>query len=170
MASNEIKEELILADISKGRGHWVHGRESMAGRLQNWELCAGAQLTHTCFSFLQIHFILFYFIFMCVGCLYGCVCTCIRYPQRPEEGVISGVGITAVSHLIWVLGTELWSFGRTASALNHWAVSAASAFSFLFSPEPQPHGWCYPHSGWVFPLQLSRSGNPVIDKAWALFP
>lgn len=42
-----------------------------------------------------------------------------RYPQRPEEGVISGVGIIAVSQVIWVLGTEFWSFGRTSGALNH---------------------------------------------------
>lgn len=82
-----------------------------------------------------------------MGCLYVCVCTCMQIPQQPEEGVISGVGITVVSHLIWVLGPELGSFGRTASALNHWPICAAPAFSFLFSPGPQPHGWCHPHSG-----------------------
>lgn len=35
MASNKIKKGLILAHISKGRGHLVHGGESMAGQHQN---------------------------------------------------------------------------------------------------------------------------------------
>ena len=44
-----------------------------------------------------------------------------RYPQRPEEGVIAGWLWAA----LWALGTEPWSSGRATSALNHWAISPA---------------------------------------------
>jgi hypothetical protein len=33
---------------------------------------------------------------------------------------------------MWVLGIELGSSGRAASALNHWAISTALVFYFLF--------------------------------------
>lgn len=32
-----------------------------------------------------------------------------------------------------------------------------------FSPGPQPMEWCCPHSGWIFPLELSLSGNVLTD-------
>lgn len=41
---------------------------------------------------------------------------------------------------------------------------------FLFSPGPQPIGWCYPHSGSVVPSQLplSRDSLPTRDSLASL--
>jgi hypothetical protein len=33
---------------------------------------------------------------------------------------------------MWLLGFELWTFGRAVSALNHWAISPAPQTDFLF--------------------------------------
>lgn len=35
--------------------------------------------------------------------------------------------------------------------------------SFVLSPGPQPSGSCHPHTGWVFPLELSLSGDSFIS-------
>jgi hypothetical protein len=40
------------------------------------------------------------------------------YPLKLEQQAV-------VNHPTWLLRTELWSSGRTASALNHWFVSLA---------------------------------------------
>ena len=64
---------------------------------------------------------------MCV-CLSAHVCACVgvyaherRIQQRPEEGIRSP-GASVTDCPVWVLGTELRSSGRAASALNHWAI------------------------------------------------
>lgn len=41
-----------------------------------------------------------------------------RYPERPEKGTRLSEAELA-SHFMWMLGTELQSFGRAARALNH---------------------------------------------------
>lgn len=49
----------------------------------------------------------------------------------------------------WREGDECW-----CSCLFH--------FFFVFSLGPQHMGWCYPHSGWVFPPEVS--GNPLRNR------
>lgn len=54
-----------------------------------------------------------------------------------------------------------------------WRVKNTGAqqlmFLILFSLGPQPMGWCQPHSGWVFPLQLKVSRNTPVDTP-TVFP
>lgn len=47
-----------------------------------------------------------------------------RYPQHPKRGVRSS-GTGAIGCLVLLLGSELQSSGRTAGALNCWAISLA---------------------------------------------
>lgn len=39
-----------------------------------------------------------------------------------------------------------------------------------FYSEPQPMGWCRPHSGWVFPPRFNLSGNILTDTFRVVFP
>ena len=76
---------------------------------------------------LELCFVLFQntFIFGCVcvlqvPCVYcRCLCVYCRFP-----------GAIALSHLLWVLGSQLQSSAKTASALNCWAISLAPDRSF----------------------------------------
>lgn len=57
-----------------------------------------------------------------------CVCVCI------SEGTLECQELelqAVVSHVIRVLGTELWSSGRAASTTNHWANSPALLWFFF---------------------------------------
>lgn len=59
-----------------------------------------------------------------------------RWPETLDS---SGNGVRSnVSSLMLVLGTELKSFGKTASTLNHWTISLALSnfFRKLFSQVP----------------------------------
>lgn len=147
MASNKIKEGLILAHISKGRGHWVHGGESMAGQhLELRAVCWCSTHTHMLLIPSDSSYFVFYVCWMFIW-----LCAHMHADTHSgQKRVSSGVGIPAVGHLIWMLGTELWSLRRTAGDLNHWALSAASVLSFLFSPGPQP----------TFRVGLSSSVKP----------
>lgn len=52
--------------------------------------------------------------------------------------------------------------GHTTSTVRKQRTANAGAqhtFFFFFSPEFQPMGWCCPHLGWVFQLQLTYSKN-----------
>lgn len=95
MTSNSLKEGVVLAHISERRmEEKAEGRAPEAERAASW--CSA--YTRSSHSF---RLNLFYYV-----CMFGCAHAC-RYPQRPEEGVISAVGAAVVSHLVWVLGTEL---------------------------------------------------------------
>lgn len=56
---------------------------------------------------------------MCVHCMHT------WWPQRPEDPLSSGIGVTDGYELaaLWVLGVKLSSSGRSAGALNHWPIS-----------------------------------------------
>jgi hypothetical protein len=58
---------------------------------------------------------------MCVHCMHT------WWPQRPEDPLSSGIGVTDGYELaaLWVLGVKLSSSGRSAGALNHWPISPA---------------------------------------------
>lgn len=71
----------------------------------------------------------FYFI------LYAFVCFCMhqwRYPWMPGARATGSCELQAVvSHVIRVLGTELWSSGRAANTTNHWANSPELLWFFF---------------------------------------
>lgn len=125
----------------------------------NWELSAGAQLTHTCFSFLRIHFILFS---MCVGCLYGCVHTCMQIPTAPRRGCHLELEfqLWATWFGCWDLSSGPWEEQQVLLITELFLQPLFSPFYLALDPSP--------HSGRVFPLQWSLSGDPLIDKVWAV--
>lgn len=71
-------------------------------------------------------FIIFNIICICVcGCLYV---TCMQMPTKTKKRVLDPLELKSqvvVSHLLWVLGPELKSFGRAASDFKCWAISPA---------------------------------------------
>jgi len=58
--------------------------------------------------------------------MYLCVCLSVHASELEGDLRSLGAGVTGgFEDLMQVLGTELWSPGRAASALNYWAISPA---------------------------------------------
>ena len=72
----------------------------------------------TSFSFFIIYFYLMCIVFYLHTCLWGC--------QLPWSWSYRQLWTT-----MWLLGIELRTSGRAASALNRWAISPAPLFFFL---------------------------------------
>lgn len=66
--------------------------------------------------------VVFFFIFICMGVIFACLCL-----VTLETGRGCQIPWTRSYRQLWtamqVLGTEPWSPARTAKALNHWAIS-----------------------------------------------
>lgn len=70
---------------------------------------------HTCVCSVYIYMC----VYMCICSM--CVCTCMNVcvPVEARIGLLDPLEVVVESHLMLVLETELWSFGRTASASNN---------------------------------------------------
>jgi hypothetical protein len=130
-----------------------------------------------------------YFYFMCISVLSVCLC----------EGVwCPGPGVTdsCKQAAMWVLGIELGSSGRVASALNHRAISPAPQSRFIlflqiflvyecsicmYTCEPEEgirshHRWLWA-TMWLLGFELRTSGRSVgalnrwaISQGWPWTP
>lgn len=123
------------------------------------ESCVLVRNSHTRFSFLRIHFILFP---MCVGCLYGCVYTCMQITTAARRGCHLELEfqLWATWYGCWELSSGPWEEQQVLLITELFLQPLFSPFYLALDPSP--------HSGWVFPLQLSLSGDPLIDKVWAV--
>lgn len=65
-------------------------------------------------------------------CCFSCMCTSLQCPWKPEEGGVGfpGTGAqTAVSHLMWILGTKPRTSEREGHVLNQEAISPVLCLS-----------------------------------------
>lgn len=56
---------------------------------------------------------------------------------------------------VWCISVgKAWqlAYDVTTSAVRMTDAAAQLPFSFVFSPGPQPMGWCHPYAGWFLPL------------------
>lgn len=88
------------------------------GRAAMWQVTEGKHRAPS-----QILFLVFAYLYVLCTCISYATCTGCHGPEKVIR--FSGsVTQAAVSFLIWVLGTELDSFGRIASPLNSWRAGS----------------------------------------------
>lgn len=95
------------------------------GSAAMWRVTEGK---HRAPSQILFEFLVFAYLYVLCTCM--SYAACIGCPQGPEKVIRSSGAVTqaAVSFLIWVLGTELGSFGRVASPLNSWRASSGCSY------------------------------------------
>lgn len=69
--------------------------------------------------------------------------------------------------LLILVGEAVWWEPEAAASIA--SAHRCSPHSFVFSKGSQPVQWWYPHLAWIFPPQLTRSRNVLLDRVRNLF-